>query len=152
MNRTHLDPLDLFAVALLFTGCAELAPETADAPYSPRDEITHVVDYHEWTMPNGTEYRDRNDDGVVDWQAEGEDRGTDGFGIYKEDNDFDGYYDVEYEEGGIACHVTWTKAIHERVPPIGSRFLPTKTYWKPKAKPSDDEPPEAPQPPAKTTS
>ena len=38
-------------------------------------------------------YRDRNGDGMVDWEESGESRGTDGFGTYKVDDDYDGYYD-----------------------------------------------------------
>lgn len=85
-------------------------------------------------MTNGSEFRDRNADGSVDWEVVGADHGTDGYGIYKADNDFDGYYDQEYEAGGIAYHVNYTKPIHERVPQMFRP--PTKTHWKPKAAPA----------------
>lgn len=87
----------------------------------------------EWTFRDGREFRDRNGDGIVDWQATGAARYSDGFGVYKEDNDYDGYYDHEYEAGGFAYTVNYDKEIREPVPQIHKVYSPTRTTKKPKA-------------------
>jgi hypothetical protein len=88
----------------------------------------------EWhtDYPDNKVLRDRNGDGIVDYEATGRDRATDGFGVYKEDDDFDGFFDREYEAGGFAYHVNYEKDIHERVPRIPPVFPPTKITTAPK--------------------
>ena len=87
----------------------------------------------EWSYRDGREFRDRNGDGIVDWEAIGEGRLTDGFGIYKEDNDFDGFYEREYEAGGFAYTINSDKAIREPVSQIHRVYRPTRIIRKPKA-------------------
>jgi len=49
---------------------------------------------------------------------------------YKEDNDFDGYYEREYEAGGFAYTTRYDKSIREAVPMIHKIYPPTKTTRK----------------------
>jgi hypothetical protein len=78
--------------------------------------------------PASPEYRDRNGDGLVDWEATGELRYTDGYGVYKQDNDFDGYYDRQYTCGGFAYSVTSDQRIHEAIPKIRLSKLHPETF------------------------
>jgi hypothetical protein len=87
----------------------------------------------EWWFRDGREYRDRNGDGIVDWEATGEGRYTDDFGVYKEDNNYDGYYEREYESGGACYTVNYDKEIREHVPHIHRVYRPTRTIRKSKA-------------------
>ena len=77
-------------------------------------------------------FRDRNGDGIVDWQSSS-DGADDGFMIIKEDNDFDGYYEREYQVGGYAFHTVYDRSIHEAVPQIHKIYPPTKVTEKPNA-------------------
>ena len=98
----------------------------------------------EWTFRDGREYSDRNGDGIVDWEArdwEGEDlevdgqsRYSDGLGIYREDNDYDGFYDREYVCGGFDGRIIYDKPIYKPIPEIHRVYPPNKVTKKPKAK------------------
>ena len=91
-----------------------------------------TITSREWSYRDGREFRDRNGDGIVDWEAIGEGRLTDGFGIYKEDNDFDGFYEREYEAGGFAYTINSDKAIREPVSQIHRVYRPTRIIRKPR--------------------
>lgn len=93
----------------------------------------------QWSFRDGREFRDRNGDGIVDWQASGSARYSDGFGIYKEDNDFDGFYDRQFESGGYSGAVNYDWKIHEPVPPIHRIYPPTQIETKAKG---EQEPPQ----------
>ena len=102
-------------------------------PIGPEKEAkAPSITSREWSFRDGREFRDRNGDGVVDWETSGVARQTDGFGIYKEDNDFDGFYEREYEAGGIAYTINSDKAIREPVPQIHRVYPPTRINRKPK--------------------
>ena len=116
--------------------------ETGDKPAPPagepdsgdpkgKTEKPVMVRVREWRFRDGREYRDRNGDGIVDWEARGDARLTDGFGVYKEDTDFDGFYDREYEAGGFAYHVRYDKRIREPVPRIDKVYAPTRIRRQP---------------------
>jgi hypothetical protein len=72
-----------------------------------------------WQFGPWRECRDTNGDGIVDQEAAGETRLTDGYGTYKADDDFDGFYDREWVAGGLAGETTSSKVIRERVPALG---------------------------------
>ena len=74
-------------------------------------------------------FRDRNHDGRIDWEASGNQRGTDGYDIIKEDTDYDGFYDRMYKAGGISPGILWEQEIHERVPVITPHFTPIQPQW-----------------------
>jgi hypothetical protein len=99
-----------------------------------------------WSFRDGRQYLDRNGDGIVDWEATGDARSTDGYGVYKEDNDYDGYYDREYEAGGFVYTVNGDKEIREKVPPIHRVYPPTRTTRKTKAAPGAGQPATRPEP------
>lgn len=94
--------------------------------WESQGDETETIVVKEWSTRNGNQYRDRNGDGIVDWQATGSGRHTDGFGIYKEDNDFDGFFEREYKAGGFDYQIIYDRKIREKVPPIHRMFPPTK--------------------------
>ena len=106
---------------------------SAPAPTSEKKEAkVPEITSREWSYRDGRAFQDRNGDGIVDWEAAGEERQTDGFGIYKEDNDFDGFYEREYVAGGVAYTVKSEKAIREPVSQIHRVYPPTSVTRKPK--------------------
>lgn len=106
-------------------------PRSNAAANSAPEEKPETIQVREWRHRD-RDYKDRNGDGIVDWQAEGTARTTDGYGIYKEDNDFDGFYEREYEAGGFAYEVIRDEAIRERVPQIHRVSKPTRIRTVPK--------------------
>jgi hypothetical protein len=110
----------------------------------------------------GRYYRDRNDDGKIDWEVSGKTwmghavdpfkytyvtngntvyatQAWTGQGVdtYKVDTNYDGFYDLEYGAGGTNGQIQWTKPIHERVPAVGKDFIPVQkeswmNQWMPK--------------------
>ena len=106
------------------------------APISPEKEAkAPAITSRAWSLRDGREFRARNGDGIVDWEATGAGRSTDGFGIYKEDNDFDGFYEREYEAGGFAYTINYEKAIREPVSQIHRVYPPTRITREPKGEP-----------------
>lgn len=82
----------------------------------------------EWSYRNGQTYRDSNGDGIVDFQAVDEDPYLhDDYTVFKEDTDFDGFYDREYRAGGYSGAVTYEKQIREPVSQIHKIYPPTRT-------------------------
>jgi hypothetical protein len=75
-------------------------------------------------------YRDRNNDGSIDWEVSGQEWRGDGLDVYKVDTNYDGFYDVKYAAGGIKGGKDWEKNIHERIPAVGKGFVPIeKANW-----------------------
>jgi hypothetical protein len=106
----------------------------------------------------GQFYRDRNQDGKIDWEVSGEtwmghvvglpknvtsygngmviqEMAGQGVDTYKVDTNFDGFYDLTYGAGGTNGQVQWSKPIHERVPALDRDFVPRQReawmdWWK----------------------
>jgi hypothetical protein len=116
-------------IAVLFLSALVGACEPSGdfAPAKPLTNSTHC-----WKK--GTViYRDRNQDGRIDWQVSGENWRSDGADIYKTDTNYDGFYDLEESFGyGVAGKPTtgWSKNIHERVPAVSKELVPIeKPNW-----------------------
>lgn len=133
----HLLSLVLLPVALVVASCSVTSESSySGAPYFPQDvegreqgsEIKKNFDrsVRVWSFSDGREYKDRNGDGVVDWMRRGDTEDNDGFCQYKEDNDYDGFYDRAYRAGGYAYRVVSQDKIHEPVEDIHRVYPPTR--------------------------
>ena len=78
-----------------------------------------------WHCGN-TEYFDHNGDGRIDEEVVSIEGywGSDGYGRFKIDTDYDGFYDKECEMGGVAGELRWSRPIHEAVPSIHRGMIP----------------------------
>jgi hypothetical protein len=136
----------LLASALCLTSCQSDSVRKADssrqagvralsqfAQAQPeRTKEENYVLVREWRYRDGNEYVDRNGDGMVDWEASGSARGTDGYGVYKEDNDYDGFYEREYMGGGFSYHIVYDKKIRQQVPQFHRIYPPTRVIKRPR--------------------
>ena len=71
----------------------------------------------EWRFADGRVYKDRNGDGRVDWQNLD--------GLYREDNDFNGIYEIGYEEDSLTPGRSFHKRIEKPIPKIHEMYSPT---------------------------
>jgi hypothetical protein len=110
--------------------------ETGSKSVPQADEDTILV--RTWSFRDDRVYIDRNGDGIVDWFESGSARYTDGYGVFKEDTDYDGYFDRQFKAGGFEYSVIEDLVIRERVPQIHRAYKPTKITRKPRpgSKPS----------------
>lgn len=123
--------LIIFAIAWVLSGCADNAPTAGPAnpsihPGQPAlTNTTASACPRVWHLGN-TGYSDTNGDGRIDHEVsdtEGR-HATDGYGRYKVDTDFDGFYDKEFEQGGVAGEIRWSRPIHELVPMVSRAMIP----------------------------
>ena len=123
--------LAFFIIGFAFAGCADnyrgslynankskgLSSQPSGTSQSERARVWHLGD---------TEYADTNADGRIDREirnVEGH-YGTDGYGRFKTDTDFDGFYDDEREQGVYAGELRWSRPIREPVYPITRALIP----------------------------
>jgi len=76
------------------------------------------------------EFFDNNGDGRIDCEVVSVEGywGSDGYGRFKIDKDYDGFYDEEREQGGIGGELRWSRPIHEAVPAIHRGMIPGPLY------------------------
>ena len=123
----------LHLCAVLLCSCSDTYRSAYNAPFrhssSASRSVARQLQPPSWWKIDETTYRDRNHDGRIDWEVTGDNWGTDGFGIYKEDTDYDGIYDRTYDAGGFSYNTRWSREIHEPVPIMGRFFVPIRPLW-----------------------
>ena len=119
--------------AVLFCSCSDTYRATYNTPFRQSPVSSHSYTPQaqppSWWQVDETTYRDRDHDGRIDWEVTGTGWGSDGYGIYKEDTDYDGFYDRIYDAGGFSYQTRWSRDIHEAVPVVGRFFVPIRPLW-----------------------
>ena len=124
----------LLAVGFALAGCSTIAPPAQSgyvsnkmASRSERQTVKHRTICSEWRYDDLL-YRDRNGDGVIDWERRGHII-LDVPVFMREDTDYNGFFDRESYSGGLVKKYDYVKEISIPVPPLHLWKSPTRRFY-----------------------